>query len=129
MKKLIPILLISVYLISTTEFYQLLKIPLLAEHFNEHKSLNEGTTFWNFLVMHYSNNDIEYADNDKDMRLPFKSNEGSLHSINSSIIHHTNSNAVIKPVLVLNLKEYKPKEDIFFNSTYHSNIWQPPKYC
>lgn len=129
MRKLISILLISVYLISTTEFYQVLKIPLLAEHFNEHKSLNEGTTFWSFLMMHYTNNDVKYADNDQDMRLPFKSHEGSVHSIVLTFIHNPISQAIVKPIVALNLKEYKPREDIFFNSTYHSNIWQPPKYC
>ena len=107
----------------------MLKLPLLAEHFSEHKSLNKGTTFWDFLVMHYTNNDIEYADHDEDMRLPFKSHEGSVHSIVLSFIHNPFSQATIKPSVVVNLKEYKPKEDIFFNSTYHSNIWQPPKYC
>jgi len=79
--------------------------------------------------MHYTNNDIEYADHDKDMRLPFKSHESSLHSITLTFIHNSVSQTLIKPVVVLNLKEYKPKEDIFFNTTYHSNIWQPPKNC
>lgn len=128
MKKFVSIFLISAYLISTTEFYQVLKIPLLAEHFNEHKTLNEGTTFWNFLIMHYTNNDVKYADNDKDMRLPFKSHEGSVHNVILSFIDNPVLNILIKPV-VTDLDEYKPQEDKYFNSTYLSNIWQPPKSC
>lgn len=128
MKKLLSILLISAYLISTTEFYQVLKLPLLAEHFNEHKSLNQGTTFWGFLVMHYTNNDVKYADHDKDMRLPFKSHEGSVHSIVLTFIHNPAILILIKPV-VIDLNEYNLRENICFNSTYLSNIWQPPKFC
>lgn len=107
----------------------MLKIPLLAEHFKEHKSLNEGTTFWDFMLMHYTNNDVKYADNDQDMRLPFKSHENSIHSIVLTFIHNPISQVIIKPVVVFYLKEYKASEDIFFHSTYHSTIWQPPKYC
>jgi hypothetical protein len=127
LKKLLSILLISAYLISTTEFYQVLKLPLLAEHFNEHKSLNQGTTFWDFLVMHYTNNDVTYADHDKDMRLPFKSHEGSTHSALFTFSNNPQLLTLIKPV-VIDLNEYNLLENICFNSEYLSNIWQPPKY-
>lgn len=129
MKKLFSILLISAYLISTTEFYQVLKLPLLAEHFNEHKSLNQGTTFWDFLVMHYTNNDIKYADHDKDMRLPFKSHEGSIHNIILTIINNNPQILALTKPIVIDLNEYNLQENISFKSTYLSNIWQPPKYC
>lgn len=126
MKKLIAIVLVSAYLISTTELYQVLKLPLLAQHFNEHKSLNTGTTFWDFLVMHYTNNDIKYADHDQDMRLPFKSSEGSVNTISLSFIHYSVFQELNKPIII-DLREYNILENIRFNSTYLSNIWQPPK--
>ena len=124
---MLSILLISAYLLSSTEFSQLLKLPLLLEHFNEHKTWNEGTTLWSFMIMHYTNNDVKYADHDKDMRLPFKSNEGSVHSIVLTFIHSPTLLTLIKPV-VIDLNEYNLRENICFNSTYLSNIWQPPKY-
>ena len=123
---MVSIFLLSAYLISTTEFYQMLKLPLLAEHFIEHKSLNQGTTFWDFLVMHYTNNDVKYSDHDQDMRLPFKSHEGSVHSIILTFIHNPIIQEIIKSV-VIDLNEYNLRENICFNSTYLSNIWQPPK--
>lgn len=122
------ILLISSFLISSTEFYQVLKVPFLLEHFTEHKNLNEGTTFWSFLSMHYSNNDIKYADYDKDMRLPFKSSEGSLHLLSISFIHYSSSTKLHKP-FAMTLNSYKVFNDHEFQSTYLSNIWQPPKSC
>ena len=128
MKKLISILLISSFLISLTEFYQILKFPILVEHFKEHKTLNEGTTFWSFLLMHYSDNDVKYADYDKDMRLPFKSNDGSLNMLSLSFIHYSYSNKINKPFegALMIYKVYKVHK---FQSTYLSNIWQPPKSC
>jgi hypothetical protein len=127
-KKLISILLISSFLISSTEFYQILKVPFLLEHFKEHKSLNEGTTFWSFLSMHYSNNDIKYADYEKDMRLPFKSSEGSLHLLSISFINYFSTTKLHKP-FAKTLKTYKIFNDHKFQSSYLSNIWQPPKSC
>lgn len=40
MKKMFAIFFLSVYLISTTELSQLLKFPILVEHFIEHKEKN-----------------------------------------------------------------------------------------
>ena len=125
---MLSILLLSAYLLSSTEFSQLLKLPLLLEHFNEHKTWNEGTTLWSFMIMHYTNNDVKYADHDKDMRLPFKSNEGSVYSILLTFIHIPTLLTLIKPVII-DLNEYNLRENICFNSTYLSNIWQPPKFC
>jgi hypothetical protein len=127
-KKLISILLISSFLISNTELYQILKVPFLLEHFKEHKSLNEGTTFWSFLSMHYSNNDIKYADYDKDMRLPFKSSEGSLYHLSISFINYFSTTKLHKP-FAKTLKTYQIFNDHKFQSSYLSNIWQPPKSC
>lgn len=125
---MLSILLLSTYLISSTEFYQMLKLPLLLEHFNEHKTLNEGTTLWSFMIMHYTNNDVKYADHEKDMRLPFKSHEGSVHSIILIFIHNPAVLTLIKPI-VIDLNEYNLLENSCFNSDFLSNIWQPPKYC
>ena len=125
---MLSILLLSAYLISSTEISQMLKLPLLLEHFNEHKSLNEGLTLWSFMVMHYTNNDVKYADHDKDMQLPFKSKEGSLNILSVSFIQNFTSIKIINP-FERELKIYMIKNDHVFNSTFLSNIWQPPKSC
>jgi len=125
---MLSILLLSAYLISSTEISQMLKLPLLLEHFNEHKSLNEGLTLWSFMVMHYTNNDVKYADHDKDMQLPFKSKEGSLNILSVSFIQNFTSIKLVNP-FERELKIYMIKNDHVFNSTFLSNIWQPPKSC
>ncbi len=121
-------MLLSAYLISSTEFSQMLKLPLLLEHFNEHKTWNEGTTLWSFMIMHYTNNDVKYADHDKDMKLPFKSKEGSLNSLSLSFIQNFTSIKLGNP-FERELKIYRILNDHLFNSTFLSTIWQPPKFC
>jgi hypothetical protein len=69
-KKLISILLLSLYLISTTEVYQLLKIPTLIEHYWEHKKLNPEMSLTAFLKTHYEN-PVKDGDYGKDQKLPF----------------------------------------------------------
>lgn len=125
---MLSIVLLSAYLISSTEFSQLLKLPLLLEHFNEHKTLNEGTTFWSFMMMHYTNNDVKYADHEQDMQLPFKSKEGSLNILSLSFIQNFTSIKLVNPS-ERELKIYRIHNDNLFNSTFLSTIWQPPKFC
>lgn len=52
--------------------YQLLKLPILIQHFSEHKALDPTISFTDFLSMHYWGEDIDDNDYDRDMKLPFK---------------------------------------------------------
>jgi hypothetical protein len=69
-KKLIAILLLSLYLVSTTELYQFLKMPVLIEHYLEHKGENPKITLVSFIKMHYDN-PVKDADYKTDQQLPF----------------------------------------------------------
>ncbi|MCY0978845.1 hypothetical protein PGH12_09790 [Chryseobacterium wangxinyae] len=70
MKKMISILLLCFYLVSTTEAYQFLKIPDLIEHYVEHKALNHKMSFVTFLKTHYDH-PAKNGDYNKDKKLPF----------------------------------------------------------
>src|SRR5690606_13520126 len=63
------ILFLSVYLLSTTQFSQILKLPILVEHFIEHRAI-DSMSFWGFLVHHYDNHQPD-EDYETDMKLPF----------------------------------------------------------
>lgn len=72
MKKLITIFVFAIYLFSSTEAYQLFKIPTLIQHYNEHKAEHVGITFIQFLKIHYLE-PVKYdADYAQDKQLPFK---------------------------------------------------------
>lgn len=108
---------------ANTSIGQLLKIPNLIEHYNEHKNELKTTSisFIDFLESHYSkdieNNPEEHHD------LPFKTFE-----IASTIfLLVTNSSFQIKPVRAL----ISSKQEFFYHKSFKSHliasIWLPPK--
>ena len=122
MNKLIAYFLISVFMCANTSIGQLLKVPNLIEHYNEHK--NELTTdsisFIDYIVSHYSKN----ADNNHDHEdLPFKTLDNSSSTLFAfSII--TYQIQVIKSLI-------STQKKFFYNKSFKSNliasIWLPPK--
>ncbi|HCW09264.1 MAG TPA: hypothetical protein DGG95_18055 [Cytophagales bacterium] len=121
MKKLLAISLVLLYINSNTELHEILRLPVLIEHFSEHKKLVGDISLWEFLVMHYNTNDSHDAD---DSRLPFK-DPG--HSFTASTL------AIPIPKIVLNETELIVKVshvfcyDKTFISSHLSKIFQPPK--
>lgn len=122
MNKLIAYFLISVFMCANTSIGQLLKVPNLIEHYNEHK--NELTTdsisFIDYIVSHYSKN----AENNHDHEdLPFKTLDNSSSTLFAfSII--TYQIQVVKSLI-------STKKKFFYNKSFKSNliasIWLPPK--
>ncbi|MTG97517.1 hypothetical protein [Myroides albus] len=114
-----------IFLVSTTEFGQLLKVPLLIEHYVEHKTNNPNLTMWGFLQIHYSESHKEEGD-PVDEKLPF-------------VTHHFVSIiGIVTPTPVLKIERIRfntihDKIHAFdedeVESSYLSSIWQPPKYC
>jgi hypothetical protein len=56
-------------------FQQFYKLPVLFQHFQEHKEI-QRVNFIDFLVMHYWGDDQNDNDGDRDMQLPFKNISG-----------------------------------------------------
>ena len=126
MKKGISIFILAIFLLSTTPLSELLKLPLLVEHYKEHKQVNKNLTVLEFLDIHYAHGNPRDADYDKDMKLPFK-------SIPS---HSTVSTALCTPQAVFSGSEmeyFVLSENEFSNypftytSTFLDAIWQPPR--
>lgn len=125
MKKLISILLLSLYLVSTTEMYQLLKMPLLIEHYFQHKNLNPEMSLTAFLKIHYDH-PVKDSDHDQDQKLPFVSHVSLLSvvfTINPSVDFYFTE------------KIYNPheiKNTLYKSILYHkeilNSIWQPPRF-
>lgn len=128
MKKLFAILLLFIYLISLTELSQLVKLPILVEHFIEHKEKNSNLSLWEFLNMHYAQSDDHDGDRDKDMKLPFKSHDGC---INTTIVAlpSTNIGTLSEKPICIEKKAYSIYTENFLSSSHLSSIWQPPKAC
>jgi len=128
MRKLFALFCLSTYLLSTTVAGELLKLPVVFQHYQEHKQLYKYLTVLEFLDMHYMHGSPLDYDYDRDMQLPFK-----------TCTHAVISISVEAPPLVgllaaprIKLIEKQPvlpyaAPDYSFN--YHSSIWQPPKAC
>lgn len=74
---------IFIFLIASNSSFvqQFYKLPILIEHYQEHKKLMD-LSFIDFLSMHYWGEDLKDNDADRDMQLPFKTiSSSSLHFV------------------------------------------------
>ena len=107
---------------------ELLKLPVLFQHYIEHKEQNRSISFLEFLDLHYMHGSPRDADYDRDMQLPFKT---CAHSSLASAVFTTPE----PPVLILEKVIYREKKQKLFIGTphytynYSSSIWQPPRNC
>lgn len=125
LKKIIAISFLLIYLFSTTEFSQVLKLPVLWQHFQEHNAENRSISFIGFLQMHYFNGNPKDADYKKDMQLPFKTpTQCELTSI-ATILPSINSE--ISVPVYNNFKVTNPPDETLLSGDFLSAIWQPPK--
>ncbi|MDE3253344.1 MAG: hypothetical protein KGO92_11090 [Bacteroidota bacterium] len=118
----------SVYLLSTTELYQLVKLPVLVEHFMEHRQEDKGITLWDFLCMHYAHGIVKDADYEKDMKLPFKTHDYSVGQTITPFTPNNLSAEISKPISKIHTGFPIYQENGILPS-FLSNIWQPPKFC
>jgi hypothetical protein len=105
----------------------LLKLPLLVEHFIEHREENKNITLWQLLHIHYGMGDVKDGDYDKDMKLPFKTHDNCVTAL-SSVYLPSAKVSIEKPIQFLQ-KESFVKKDQSLLTSFLSNIWQPPRIC
>lgn len=72
MRKLIAILFLLVFTVGTTEAAQLIRLPLLIEHYNDHMKEGRSDSFIDFFAEHYIDYHGEDEDKQEDDSLPFK---------------------------------------------------------
>jgi len=127
-KRSLALAFLSLYLFSTTEFHELLRLPAMFEHFDSHKKETPTISFWEFLCLHYTHGEVQDDDYDKDMKLPFKTHDGSnSQNFISLIPEQKYSLAKINPPIIR--KHTHKYQAGFTNSFYLNTIWQPPKFC
>ncbi|MCG2612055.1 hypothetical protein LZZ90_11100 [Flavobacterium sp. SM15] len=128
MKKSVAIALLSLYLLGTTQLRELLKIPVLIEHFTEHRKQNPIINFWDFLCEHYADYNHSDKDYDRDMQLPFKT---LTHSASDLAFFPTIDFECELPVkkIPADNRQNLVYAGFIYTSTYLSSIWQPPKSC
>lgn len=126
MRQILAFSLLSLYLFTSTEFHELLKLPQLVSHYKEHQEEQKRITLWAFLCDHYAHGDVYDADRDKDMKLPYKSMDCN-PVVNFTVIPPIVSIETLKPVGISSLKTFSNYYSNQFCSDNFSSIWQPPK--
>lgn len=128
MKKMFAIFFLSAYLISTTELSQLLKLPVLVEHFIIHKQKNPKISVICFLVLHYNNhlkNHPHDDDYEQDQNFPFLAHTDVL----TFFFVYTPPYFEIKVKFPLSRESaVLPFNDTFSDNNFLSSIWQPPRF-
>jgi hypothetical protein len=125
-KKITAIIFLSLYLFSATELRQLVKFPLLVQHYREHLALNHSITLIQFLCLHYNDKTVIDDDYAKDMQLPFKSHD-DCYSISFNAINTNCFSVTVEKPVIRNNKEHIIFNDDFIYSVFLSSIWQPPR--
>lgn len=126
MAKYITILFLSVYLFTIVQVGELLKIPNMIEHYNDHQEHKPKIGFWEFVCIHYAHGEVNDEDFSKDMKLPFKSH-GDNCQCNIVFYPATHSYTLATAIFP---STYKPEN---FNYTFsvsshcRTAVWQPPQ--
>ena len=113
---------------SNAELMELVKLPLLIEHFREHKQWDQQISFLSFVYMHYFEEDTKYADQARDMQMPFKTTDHSSVNLPGFIVASAEFEIIPKSI-------FKDRKQAFtagssaYSSQYLSSIWQPPRSC
>jgi hypothetical protein len=120
----LTILCFSAIVTAGTELHQLLKLPVLVQHFGEHKKEDKNITLLRFIVMHYLNGTPRDKDYDRDMQLPFKTADCT--QLVSMVVPQQNicterPEFFIKP-------SYPAVKNNSIPSIHLADIWQPPKF-
>lgn len=126
MRRALSILLLFFYLFSTTELHELVKLPILVEHYYHHSAVNNNESLLTFINEHYFSGDIHDEDYQQDKKLPFKSNDNCVLAT-TSVPVNPELFTIVKPIIFSIERNYKVEKNINFNSNYLSSIWQPPR--
>jgi len=122
LKRFLALSLLVLYINSYTELHEALRLPVLLQHYAEHKQQVKDMSFWEFLVMHYQ---TDVSHDSQDNRLPFKDRG---HSYTAPVM--------ALPFQKIALKEFTPMTEISHSSAYTEahiasplrDIFQPPRY-
>ncbi|WP_285009655.1 hypothetical protein [Pedobacter faecalis] len=126
MKKLLNILLLTFYVFFCTELRELTKLPVLFQHYFEHKSLDNSISFLSYLEHHYGCVPHTDDDEERDNQLPFKTPDMFSGKVLTSTPPPSNSHLLRVDHIVLDQAK-RLSNDHIPHSSYAGKIWQPPK--
>lgn len=126
MRKINAILLLTVLIFSQTELHQILKLPILVQHYFEHNADTKNVTLRQFIALHYFSGDPIDNDYARDMQLPFKTND-CLQVITSMVVPNEIEFGVSPEIIeVINFPKF---HNDWIESNYAKTIFRPPQFA
>ncbi|HPZ87673.1 MAG TPA: hypothetical protein PLQ32_06195 [Flavihumibacter sp.] len=125
MTRRIAIFFAVVFLFGQTELHQVLKMPVLVNHFLEHRAENPHISFLFYLKEHYHKHTIMDNDEQRDRQLPFNSHD--CMSASAQVCMEEPA-AFLLPVPEETIdRQYNITPDCFLLNNHAHSIFQPPK--
>lgn len=125
-RRLMIIALIGLYAGVYTPAVDLLKLPFLLAHYQEHRQENTAISLLDFLRLHYFSAHERSMDLDKHRQLPFKKGECSLTSLSVPALPLVERSLPEVPSFFAPII-FCADVDENFASAYLTCIWQPPR--
>ncbi|RYZ22460.1 MAG: hypothetical protein EOO10_21695 [Chitinophagaceae bacterium] len=116
MRKAIAIFFLLSFTASFTEAGQLIKLPLLVEHYADHQSNDRTVSFASFLREHYLDSHQSDGDEKEDSQLPFKT------------CSLTTTGSVFLPSATILFLQPVAGKTVIANSTHDNFILQDPLF-
>lgn len=126
MRKCLAAILLGLYLLGTTEAYQLLKLPALIKHYVQHKQAEPDMTIAAFLQLHYNEDMVYDSDWMQDMQLPFKSHEDNSGLLPFAYLTPQQLLSFDRPAFAIK-QEHGLAICQFNAGIYAADIFQPPR--
>lgn len=118
--------LLGIYLAASTPVGELLKFPVLIEHFREHCREKTDTSVIGFIVLHYFSGSPRDADYERDMQLPFKTLEVMPLALSATHFPPVQAPALVAPPPAVR-KALPPLALLFPPHPYLPTLTEPPE--
>ena len=112
-------------MLSFAEFHNLLKIPVLFQHFKEHRQLNPTISFWSFIKVHYQYPPVVDDDYQRDRQLPFRDADCCLVTSTNVCVCQQFLVGIAKPAE--DIREFQLYNEINKPQFHSFDIFQPPR--
>jgi hypothetical protein len=115
-----------VYTMSAFHFQEMLKFPMLVNHYKIHLNQNPNMDVLDFMYIHYIECSKDVSDYDEDQKLPFKNIDETGENVAQYFFQDLQT-IVIGTFINETPAHVLPNFVNTFVSQFSSAIWQPPK--
>jgi len=110
---------------SMMDLHDLIKVPRLIEHYQQHKTKSADVSFLNFLNLHYGSGADRHDQEDREEHedLPFKSPDCS-STVTMNVISAFHAPEIASLISIVSYSNFYQSA---FTSEISQSIWQPPR--